>query len=274
MPFSGRQHRLRGVTEGGVLHRRSGGGQREFRQRGSDVTRVGLDPAGAGAALQRQSVAQSRGHVDVDEVGGSLVGPDVLDQPGDVVALAGKPGRRVDVVERTDLVAAATRQAWIDRRREEVLLIVRRLRQDVIGRVGEMLPPAAIVPDLDRRARQDLALDGGAELPVARTHAPARHQRGIQRRGRTGFQEALVQPWAALSVERGIHQIALRHVVVVDAEAAAIAPGPGGLCHQPGDRVHRRVPSLVGRRREIFADVHLQRGLPVSEQIVGGAHSR
>src|SRR5687767_16037614 len=50
-------------------------------------------------------------------------------------------------------------------------------RQIVLHR--EVHQPATVVPGFDRHTPQDFLLDGGSELPVARSHAPAAEQRRI-----------------------------------------------------------------------------------------------
>ena len=70
----------------------------------------------------------------------------------------------------------------------------------------------------------------------------------------------------------GFSEIALRDVVAVDAQPAAVVPGAR---HRVGHRVDRiaqvRVAAGQTLRQDVAAQVDLERGLPGAEQVVDGA---
>ena len=160
------------------------------------------------------------------------------------------------------------------RRRHRERCVVRCERGRVVGD-REALEPAAVIAGFERRPRQDLVLDRRAELPVGRTHAPAFEDGRVDRRCGERLTERERLPRTALAVGNRIHEVALRDVVAIDAEPAAIVPcAVGRLCEtRRTSRVHQRVAVLVVRALQILADVDLQRGLAVAKDVVRRARA-
>ena len=98
---------------------------------------------------------------------------------GDVVAGRARAGGQGLRVER-HRVAAAIGQTRVGRRRQRERLVVGRAARQVVGdeAVGgaRSRPPAAVVADLHRHARQHLLLHVDAPLPVVLPDAPAAQQ--------------------------------------------------------------------------------------------------
>src|SRR5439155_11379076 len=115
--------------------------------------RVLSDPAGAGPALQRQPVVQARRNADVDEVRVTVVVSVIVDGLDHVVELSYDAGRGADVVERTNGVAAAAGESRIGRSGQAELVVTGRRRQNIVGHVHEVLPPAAVVAGFDGYTR-------------------------------------------------------------------------------------------------------------------------
>ena len=161
------------------------------------------------------------------------------------------------------------------RRRHRERRVIRCGRGQVVGD-REALEPAAMIARLDRCSRQDLVLDRRAELPVGRTHAPAFEDGRVDRRRGERLTERGRLPRTALAVGHRVHVVALRDVVTVDAEPAAVVPGPVRRLREARrtSRVHQRVAILVVRALQILADVDLQRGLAGAKDVVRRAHAR
>ena len=150
-----------------------------------------------------------------------------------------------------------------------------RTEREVIGE-EEVPPPAAVVADVERHARQDLLLHGDAELPVVVPDAPSVLHVGIDARRPEWDAEVRVAPGAATVaagrevVLRGrIHQIAVRNEIMV-----AIGPAAVRRLLERHRRVVLRVESPVLRGLQVLAEVHLQRRLAVAEDVEGHAHPR
>ena len=195
-------------------------------------------------------LSQPRVHREVDTVVVARVAAVVVRLAHEVVGLSELA--RVQVVEAADRVAAAVRQPRIDRRDDAERIVVRAGHGQVVGDVGEVLPPPAIVGDLDRHAGQHLVLHRDAELPVAGPHAPAAQDARVEVGGRAGAAERLIEPGAALAVHPRVHQVALRNVVGVRVGPLPVHDRRDAL---HGIREHEAV--LVGGRREVLAEIGL-----------------
>ena len=231
--------------------------------------------AGTRATLEAQPVSRTRLHGNIDAV--PILGPRRaivgLERVVEVLLpeLAG-----VDVIRR-ELISPTPRQPGIERGRHSVRRVVGRSGRPVVGH-EEIAEPAAIVANLDRRARQHFLLNRPTHLPIPRPNAPPLHHRGVDGRERERVPEVLIAPRAAFRLRHRIHQIAVGHEVVVQ-----VVPGAVRLHLKPRRRaavpaVERRVPEdvvgLVGGRLQVLAGAELQRGLAVAEQVVGRAHAR
>ena len=121
------------------------------------------------AELQAEAVRRTRGGVQQEAVVHLRLAAVVLRERDVVVLLA--EFVRVHVVKAGDRVAGGRQARIVRHDHAERAEVGGRDRQVVRDR--EVHEPAAVIADLHRNPRQHLLLDGGAELPVAGTHAPA-----------------------------------------------------------------------------------------------------
>ena len=130
------------------------GGRVQLRKLLRDGAIVAHAAAAARAELHEQLTPQPGAHLRVDAVPvGRHVA--VIAREGEVVV--GRAERRSRVArEERHRLAAAVRQIRIRRRRDRHLIEVLRPQREVVGE-EEVPPPAAVVADVDRHARQDLA---------------------------------------------------------------------------------------------------------------------
>ena len=129
-------------------------------------------------------------------------------------------------------------------------------------------------------------LDGRAKLPVVRTHAPAAKDVGIDGRGvGIGITEiqvvaperrAQVAAGGEVVLQRRIQQVAIDLVVGVSVGPAAgrAARTRTNARDDARGRIIGAVDAVRCRRFEVPAEVHLERGLPVAEQVVGEPEPR
>jgi hypothetical protein len=130
--------------------------QRDLRHLLADLAVVRRGVAAAEPTLHRQSAARPRTHVHVDAIE-ALILVAVAVRVGNVVARHAGERRRVEVVDRTNLVAAAVGQARIARRGDrEPVEVLRPDREVVSHRESEEL--AVEEADLDRHQRQHFVL--------------------------------------------------------------------------------------------------------------------
>ncbi len=267
-PADERRPRLRHVAIGLLLI--DAGDHQRLRQRLHERAGVLHAAPGARAGLEDQAVVQPRveagGHaVPVLRARRRVVGLERL-----VVARSGSDSR-IDVEIRRG--GAAAGQIRILRNRQAPLVVVRRLREQVV-RHEEVAEPAPVVAHLERHARHQFLLHAGAELPVVRTDAPALQNRGIDRRQvRVGIAEirtgprrrrAIVAAGRQVVLGRRIQQVAIHHEVAV-----AVRPSPVEHArHRPQRGVVGPVVLVVGRGLQVLADVHLDGGLAVAEHVV------
>ena len=228
------------------------------------------------ASLRREAAPQPRVHVEVHAVVGfDAALAEVLGEGDVVVDLPELRG--LHVVDPLHDVAAAVRQARIERGREVELIEVRRADGAVVGdRLVAPAPPD--VGDLQRCARRDLLLDAGAEIPAVLPNVPAVEHLGVVGRGDDVLAEVLVGPGPALAVGRRVHQVAVGcevaspRVADREGEIVPIAVGAGG------DAVRRllepavRAVRVVGGR--IPPQAELERRLAVAKQVVRRAEPR
>src|SRR5262245_4800619 len=78
-----------------------------------------------------------------------------------------------------------------------------------------------------------------------------------------------VVDWAALAVLKRVQKIALRDVVGVDSQSAAIVPGAIRGRSEREHRIRIAAESIERLSQEVLVERDLQRGLAVAEQIVG-----
>ena len=148
----------------------------QLRQRRPHRAVVARGLRGVEPALQHQAVSRSRADVGRDGIRFLCLPAVGVRQRHEVVDRR-RCDARVDVVERSwNRISAAVRQARVDRRGNRERVEVRRLQRQVVGD-DEVFEPAPVVADVERHARQQLLLHGGANLPVARSHAPPGEQR-------------------------------------------------------------------------------------------------
>ena len=129
----------------------------------------------AGSALEDGAVGQAKIDAEVDAVVDLGLFAVVVRQRDDVV-LRHDP---VGIVEAAHLIAAAIRQAGIDRRRHAVRRVVGR-RDVLVVRREEVAVPAAEVSGVHRHARQQLMLNRRRRLPVVAARRSARRRRSVQ----------------------------------------------------------------------------------------------
>ena len=158
----------------------------------------------------------------------------------------------------------------MSRRRDRERVEIRRTHRSVVSH-GEVLEPAPVVADLDRRARQELALNGGAKLPVRGPHSPAVKDLLIDRRALERTAERRRQPWPALTAGRRVHQIAVGHEIAI-----GVVPVPVGRSLEPRRlrRVVDRVSIPEAGALEVLAEIDLEGSRAVAEDVVGRAQTR
>src|SRR5688500_10256664 len=141
----------------------------------------------------------------------------------------------------------------------------------------EVAPPPATVADVHRHPRQDFMLDPGAELPVPVADAPAFLHGRVHLRTWRLLPPVQIGPRLALTVRRGVHQVAVGDKIpttrVADREGR-VAPAPAGGLDERHGRVVDGVDVAVERRLQVLAEADLQRGLAIAGQVVGAAHAR
>ncbi len=222
------------------------------------------------AALRRQAAPQPGVHVQVHAVVSfDAALAEVLGE-GDVIVDLPEL-RRLHVVDALHDVAAAVRQARIERGREVEPVEVGRADGAVVGhRLVAPAPPD--VRDLERRARRDLLLNARAEVPAVLANVPAVEHLGVVRRGDGVLAEVLVGPGPALAVGRRVHQVAVGRVIAsarVAGREGEIAPIAGGAGRHAVRRLLQqaiRAVRVVGGRIPPHAE--LERRLAVAEQVV------
>ena len=143
-----------------------------------------------------------------------------------------------------------------------------------IERDDEIREPASKVADFNRNARQNFVLQAGAKAPVTGADSPAVQQRRIIGRVENRLPKAQIADLAA-EVDRArlggrVVEIAVGHIVAV-----AIRPPPRDAGHDSRTRSGTGVRTAARPSRfKILAEVNLDRGLAVPEQVVGGPESR
>ena len=180
---------------------------------------------------------------------------------GDVVAHR----QRARIEVRCRVAAAAGQVGMLGRDDRELVHVAGTKRQVVGGE--EVLEPAAVIAELDRGARQHLALDRGAELPVGGAHAPAVEDLGVDGRSNR-VAEVLRQPGATLAVGGRRHQRAVGNEVPIE-----VVPASRRRAREPRalSRVVQRVAVLVVGALQGLPDIQLDRRLVVAEHVPGGS---
>jgi hypothetical protein len=176
-----------------------------------------------------------------------------------------------EVVESGHGAAATAGQSGIGRDRDAERRVVSGRGQTIVRRV-EVAEPAAEVADRDADAREQLLLHRDAHLPVVVALAPAVNQIGIERLREDFLPEVLVVHAAAFEVRVRVDQIAVGNVVAVariaGRECGGVVPRAGRLQRHTDQWVEIEIAIAGGERREVFADVDLERRLAVAEQII------
>ena len=178
----------------------------------------------------------------------------------------------LDVVQAANLIAAATRQAAVFRRRDAVRVVAGRGNGLVIGREVPAVPRAEIA-DVQRQTLRQLVLERDRRLPVVELLVEAGQRIGSVARRQPRPPEVLIRPRAALPVGRRVQLIAIGNEVAGSRIANAerrVVPRPVRGEREQIRRVRRRDTDDV----RVAAERPFQRGLAVAKEIVGAAETR
>ena len=216
------------------------------------------------AAVHQPASAEAPPHADVDAV--EHLGLRAFRGANDqVVEAAG--AALVDVVGAADLIAAAAGQPRIAWRVHAVLGVVGLGDEQVVGHRLVAVPRAEIA-DGQPESGHHLVLDDRRDLLVPRPDVPAFGHVLRVTGGDDGRAEVPVQVRSALAVVERVGEIAVWNPVAV-----AIGPAAIGVRDERVGRVGelRQLGRMVVH---VAAERKLEGGLPVAEQIVGGADAR